>query len=113
MYRSQALLGSARFSTSSRAVIPPTCAMSIRQFNVKANGLRNTVVVRISAAPYFAQARFCGAEGHENVVALSMLRGREFLENYGVAITSVPLSGLATRAVVVLDQNDQVIYRYW
>jgi thiol peroxidase len=88
----------------------PTCAMSVRQFNAKANGLADTVVLCISADLPFAQTRFCGAEGLQNVVNLSTLRGREFLENYGVAITSGPLSGLAARAVVVLDQNDRVIH---
>jgi len=88
----------------------PTCAMSVRQFNAKANGLPDTVVLCISADLPFAQSRFCGAEGLQNVVTLSTLRGREFLENYGVAISSGPLSGLSARAVVVLDKNDQVIH---
>lgn len=88
----------------------PTCAMSVRQFNAKANGLPDTVVLCISADLPFAQTRFCGAVGLENVITLSTLRGREFLENYGVAIISGPLSGLAARAVVVLDLNDRVIH---
>ena len=88
----------------------PTCAMSVRQFNAKANGAANTVVLCISADLPFAQARFCGAEGLDNVVTLSTLRGREFLENYGVAIASGPLAGLAARSVVVLDENDRVIH---
>jgi thiol peroxidase len=88
----------------------PTCATSVRQFNAKANALANTVVLCISADLPFAQARFCGAEGLDNVVTLSTLRGREFLEAYGVAISSGPLVGLAARAVVVLDANDQVIH---
>jgi thiol peroxidase len=88
----------------------PTCATSVRQFNAKANALANTVVLCISADLPFAQARFCGAEGLDNVVTLSTLRGREFLEAYGVAISSGPLVGLAARAVVVLDENDKVIH---
>ena len=88
----------------------PTCATSVRQFNAKANALANTVVLCISADLPFAQARFCGAEGLDNVVTLSTLRGREFLEAYGVAISSGPLVGLAARDVVVLDANDQVIH---
>jgi thiol peroxidase len=88
----------------------PTCAMSVRQFNAKANGLTNTVVLCISADLPFAQSRFCGAEGLDNVVTLSTLRGREFIEAYGVAITSGPLAGLTARAVVVLDENDKVIH---
>jgi thiol peroxidase len=88
----------------------PTCATSVRQFNAKANGLPNTVVLCISADLPFAQARFCGAEGLDNVVTLSTLRGREFIEAYGVAITSGPLAGLTARAVVVLDENDKVIH---
>lgn len=88
----------------------PTCAMSVRQFNQKANDLPNTVVLCISADLPFAQSRFCGAEGLNNVVTLSTMRGRDFLEAYGVAIASGPLTGLAARAVVVLDENDRVLH---
>lgn len=88
----------------------PTCAMSVRQFNAKANTLPNTVVLCISADLPFAQARFCGAEGLENVISLSTFRGHAFHENYGVAINSGPLSGLTARAVMVLNENDEVIH---
>ena len=88
----------------------PTCATSVRKFNQQANDLNNTVVLCISADLPFAQARFCGAEGLENVKNLSTLRGGEFLEQYGVAIADGPLAGLAARAVVVLDENDKVLH---
>ncbi len=88
----------------------PTCAMSVRQFNAKASALPNAVVLCISADLPFAQTRFCGAEGLDNVITLSTLRGSEFLENYGVLITSGELAGLAARAVVVIDENDKVIH---
>jgi thiol peroxidase len=88
----------------------PTCATSVRKFNQSADTLPNTVVLCISADLPFAQARFCGAEGLNNVHTLSTMRGREFLENYGVAIKSGPLAGLAARAVVVLDENDRVLH---
>lgn len=88
----------------------PTCAMSVRQFNAKANDLSNTVVLCISADLPFAQARFCGAEGLANVVTLSTFRGHGFHSAYGVDIASGPLTGLTARAVVVLDEHDQVIH---
>ncbi|MEB0026067.1 thiol peroxidase [Pseudomonas sp. MH9.2] len=88
----------------------PTCATSVRKFNAQANDLSNTVVLCISADLPFAQSRFCGAEGLENVQNLSTMRGREFLENYGVAIAEGPLVGLAARAVVVLDEHDKVLH---
>ena len=88
----------------------PTCATSVRKFNQTANNLANAVVLCISADLPFAQGRFCGAEGLANVVTLSTLRGREFLENYGVAIKNGPLAGLAARAVVVLDEQDRVLH---
>ena len=86
------------------------CAASVRKFNQLAGELANTVVLCISADLPFAQARFCGAEGLENVQNLSTLRGREFIENYGVAIADGPLAGLTARAVVVLDENDNVLH---
>ncbi len=86
----------------------PTCAKSTRVFNEKASSLPNTVVLVISADLPFAQARFCGAEGLNNVITLSTLRGAEFKRNYGVEIASGPLAGLCARAVLVLDENDVV-----
>lgn len=66
----------------------PTCATSVRKFNAEASALPNTVVLCISADLPFAQARFCGAEGLDNVVNLSTMRGASFLKDYGVAIAS-------------------------
>lgn len=87
-----------------------TCATSVRKFNELASKLDNTVVLCVSADLPFAQARFCGAEGLDNVVTLSTLRHADFLSNYGVAIASGPMTGLAARAVVVLDENNTVAY---
>ena len=88
----------------------PTCATSVRQFNTRAAQLNNTVVLCISADLPFAQSRFCGAEGVENVQTLSTMRGREFIQNYGVAIESGPIAGLTARAVIVLDENNRVLH---
>ncbi|MBI2308793.1 MAG: thiol peroxidase [Rhodocyclales bacterium] len=88
----------------------PTCATSVRKFNQAASDLANTVVLCISADLPFAQSRFCGAEGLGNVLTLSTMRGSQFLRDYGVAIASGPLTGVAARAVVVLDANDKVLH---
>ena len=92
------------------SVDTPTCATSVRKFNAQANELTDTVVLCISADLPFAQARFCGAEGLEQVKNLSTLRGRAFHEAYGVAIAEGPLAGLTARAVVVLDKDDKVLH---
>jgi len=86
------------------------CAASVRKFNQLANDLDNTVVLCISADLPFAQSRFCGSDGLSNVVTLSTLRGGEFKKDYGVAIAEGPLAGLTARAVVVLDEQDNVLY---
>lgn len=87
-----------------------TCAMSVRQFNAKASALDNTVVLCISADLPFAQKRFCGAEGLEKVVNLSLMRGGAFAKDYGVFMETGPLAGVTARAVVVLDENNVVRY---
>lgn len=92
------------------SVDTPTCAASVRHFNQSASQLDNTVVLCISADLPFAQARFCGAEGLDNVVTLSTMRGDGFLKDYGVALASGPMAGLAARAVVVLDEGDNVVH---
>jgi thioredoxin-dependent peroxiredoxin len=88
----------------------PTCATSVRKFNQTANDLANTVVLCISVDLPFAQKRFCGTEGLDNVITLSTMRGREFLQNYGVLLTSSKLEGVAARAVIVLDENNRVLH---
>ena len=86
------------------------CAASVRHFNEAASKLDNTVVLCISADLPFAQARFCGAEGLDNVVTLSTLRSGTFFTDYGVAIADGVLGGLTARAVVVLDEADKVLH---
>jgi thiol peroxidase len=92
------------------SVDTPTCATSVRKFNEQAARLENTLVLCISADLPFAQARFCAAEGLDKVVNLSTMRGAEFLRDYGVALSSGPLAGVAARAVVVLDEQNRVLH---
>lgn len=86
----------------------PVCAISTKKFNDAASD--KLAVIVISADLPFAQNRFCGAENTGNVVTLSTMRGAEFMQNYGVAITSGPLAGITARAVVVLDENNKVLH---
>ena len=88
----------------------PVCATSVRKFNAAADKLKNTVVLCISLDLPFAHKRFCGAEGLENVIPASELRKRKFGEDYGVRIVDGPLAGLFSRAVVIIDEQGNVIY---
>lgn len=85
-----------------------TCATSVRKFNEKASSLENTKVLCVSRDLPFAQNRFCGAEGLENVVNLSDFRNNSFGNDYGLSIVDGPLAGLHSRAVIVLDENGVV-----
>tara|TARA_R110002051_G_scaffold254934_2_gene313988 strand:- start:526 stop:1032 length:507 start_codon:yes stop_codon:yes gene_type:complete len=87
-----------------------TCAQSVRQFNKEASELNNTVVLCVSKDLPFAQARFCGAEGIDNVEMLSDFREGSFGRSYGLEFTDGPLQSLHSRAVVVIDDNGQVVY---
>ena len=86
------------------------CATSTRKFNEAASNLANTVVLVISADLPFAMSRFCVAEGLENVITLSLMRGRDFMRNYGVKIADSALAGVCARAVLVLDENDRILH---
>lgn len=86
------------------------CATSTRKFNQSASQLENTVVLVISADLPFAMSRFCVAEGLENVVTLSLMRGRDFMRNYGVKIADTVLAGLTARAVLVLNESNRVLH---
>jgi thiol peroxidase len=86
-----------------------TCATSVRTFNKSASELTNTKVVCISRDLPFAHARFCGAEGIENVISVSDISG-DFSTAYGLKITEGPLADLSSRSIVVLDENGIVLY---
>ena len=87
-----------------------TCAASVRAFNAKASTLENTKVLCISRDLPFAQKRFCGAEGLENVENLSDFKTGSFGKDYGLEIVDSVFAGLHSRVVIVLDENGNVSY---
>ena len=87
-----------------------TCANSVRNFNAKAGSLDNTVVLCISRDTPFAQDRFCGSEGLENVITLSDIRDRSFGKNYQLEFIDGPLQGFLSRCVIVADTTGTVRY---
>ena len=87
-----------------------TCAASVRNFNKAAANLANTSVLCISRDLPFAQARFCGAEGIENVFMLSDFKTGQFGKDYGLEIVDGPLAGLHSRCIVVINTEGLVIY---
>ncbi|KAA2223714.1 thiol peroxidase [Chryseobacterium sediminis] len=87
----------------------PTCAASSRKFNEEASKLDNTVIINVSKDLPFALGRFCAAEGLNNVETLSDFRS-SFGDDYEVTITDSPLKGLLSRAVIVTDENNKVVY---
>jgi len=87
-----------------------TCAASVRQFNKEASELENTHVLCISHDLPFAHARFCGAEGLENVISLSDYKDGNFGKAYGVNFINGPLEALLSRSVVVINKQGVVTY---
>jgi len=87
-----------------------TCATSVRNFNKTAAELENTAVLCISRDLPFAQNRFCGAEGIENVVMLSDFKTGQFGNDYGLTILDGPLSGLHSRCIVVINPEGKIVY---
>ena len=87
----------------------PTCATSTRKFNELASSLTNTEVYCVSADLPFAQSRFCGTEGLQNVKTGSTFRS-SFGKAFGLTLTDGALKGVLARAVVVLDEKGKVVY---
>lgn len=83
------------------------CDAQTRRFNEEAAKLDNVKVLTISVDLPFAQKRWCGANGIENVQTLSDHRDLSFGDAYGVTIKELRL---LARAVFVVDSNDQVTY---
>lgn len=87
-----------------------TCAASVRKFNQSASDLENTKVLCISRDLPFAQKRFCGAEGLENVVNLSDFKDGSFGKANGLEIVDGPLAGLHSRAIIVVDADGTITH---
>jgi len=87
------------------------CATSVRRFNREASAMHDTVVLAVSMDLPFAAARFCTANGIENVIPASAFRGKDFVHNYGVELVDGPLEGLLARAVIIIDRDGMIIYR--
>ncbi|MEC3876437.1 thiol peroxidase [Chryseobacterium salviniae] len=87
----------------------PTCASSARKFNEEASAMQDTVVINVSKDLPFALGRFCAAEGLNNVETLSDFRS-SFGDDYEVTITDSPMKGLLSRAVIVTDADNKVVY---
>ncbi len=85
------------------------CATSLKKFHERAAKKAGTVVLNISGDLPFAAKRFCGAEGIENAVTLSAFRS-SFADDYGLRIVDGPLTGLCSRSVIVLDENNRVLH---
>ena len=86
-----------------------TCAASVRRFNQEVSELENIVVLCISKDLPFAQKRFCGAEGIENVDMLSAFRS-SFAKDWNLEFTTGGLKGLCSRVIIVLDEENNVLY---
>ncbi len=87
-----------------------TCATSVRNFNKEAAQLDNTKVLCISRDLPFAQGRFCGAEGIDNVEMLSDFVSGDFGKNYGLEFVDGPLNGLHSRCIVVINENGEITH---
>lgn len=92
------------------SVDTPTCAASVRRFNLAASKFANVAILCISRDLPFALKRFCGAEGIDQVHCLSDMRDLHFGTVFGVSITSGPIAGLFSRAIVVVDPAGKVTY---
>ena len=88
----------------------PVCAASTKKFNAAAKDHPNAVFLIVAADLPFAMSRFCTAEGTEQVLPLSMMRSRKFAKDYGVLIEDGPLAGITARAIVVLDESNQILH---
>lgn len=88
----------------------PVCAASVRKFNETAGKRDDTVVLCISADLPFAHNRFCEVDGLKDVIPLSTFRNSDFGADYGLTITTGPLAGLLSRAIVIVNPDGKVVY---
>ncbi|MEX0976203.1 MAG: thiol peroxidase [Woeseia sp.] len=87
------------------------CEKSVIEFDRLALKYSDIAMLVVSYDLPFAHARFNTGHGLDAVTSLSAIRHAGFGNNYGVLIVEGPLSGMFAPAVVVLDENNTVVYR--
>ncbi len=88
----------------------PVCATSTQQFNRQVSSKEGVQLLVVSGDLPFAAGRFCDAHAIKNTVTLSTMRNNSFAKDYGVLMVDGPLAGLTARAVLVLDEDNTVLY---
>lgn len=88
----------------------PVCAASVRRFNEEAAKRPDVTVINVSMDLPFAQQRFCAAEGIDNCIVASAFRSPMFAQKYGLQLVDGPLAGLLARAVIIIDEDRNVIF---
>ena len=88
----------------------PVCQKSTMVFNDKVSDIKDTVLLVVSSDLPFAMKRFCTSESLENVHPLSMMRSRNFAKDYGVLLIDGPLSGITTRAIIIISKDNTVLH---
>ncbi|HCS36394.1 MAG: thiol peroxidase [Spirochaetae bacterium HGW-Spirochaetae-4] len=83
------------------------CDAEVRRFNTEATKLKDVTVITVSMDLPFAQARWCGAAGVENVITVSDYKDRDFAHTFGAYLPNV---GLIARSIFLLDENNTVKY---
>ena len=112
-------IGLAKFSGMKKLlyIVPsvdtPVCAKTTIELDEKMAKISDAKALLISADLPFALGRFCGEHKLKNVLPLSIFRSQEFAESYGVLLVDGPLAGLTARAVLVLDEQNNVVYSEW
>ncbi|RXM57822.1 thiol peroxidase [Clostridium tetani] len=85
----------------------PVCDLETKTFNKEASAIPNVTIYTISMDLPFAQVRWCGDNGIDNLTTLSDFKDRIFGKNYGTYVKEL---GLLARAVFVIDSDDNIIY---
>jgi thiol peroxidase len=86
------------------------CALETKKFNEAVGKLDNVVCLAVTKDLPFALKRFCGAEGIENVKAVSDFRYSDFANEFNLEMVNSPLKMLLARAVFVLDKENRIQY---
>lgn len=86
------------------------CSISAHKFNNFAKQKKEVLFLTVSADLPFAISRFCSAEQINNIVPLSMMRSKKFAVDYGILIEDGFLAGVCARAVIIIDEDNKIIY---
>lgn len=88
------------------------CSASVNYFHQHVTKYPDLNIVCVSVDTPFAMKRHCAGFDYDKITLLSDFQQRAFGKSYGLTVIDSIIAGVLARAVIILDAEHNVMFRY-